>query len=179
MDLGPLEADLATMHDDLARIAGRKHSLGTEAVMALEQIIAEAGASRGSGEDALGFAFQDALYKILRDGAVTDMAGNTHFAVDQKAFQEHAAPVVKEVVGVVQTTVQSLLDELTGQVATGIADVAPATPVAGQPAEGGGAASPDPAPAGPKLKVDLGSLFAGLLQNIVTQAAQQAPKKKD
>lgn len=181
MDLGPLEADFVTLGEDLARIEGAHHSLGKAAVSALDQIIREGTKDGDPAESGLAGRFQAAMYAILRDSAVSDLDGNMNFAVDGPAVMQHAAPVMHEVVTVVQGQVQSLLDGLTVHMATGAAQLGAAA-----------TAAPEPTPAAPsaeapeddrptvRLKVDLTSLFAGFIQSAAAQALTQAatPKKK-
>ena len=158
-DLGPLEDDFVSLQADLTRIAEAPHTLGNAASAALDQIIAE-GKSIDPGSS-VGKAFQDALYVVMRESAGTDMHGNMGFNVDQRSIGIHGAPVFQEVVSVVQGQVQSFLDGLTTR-------ELPAVPLA----------VPDP-PDGDrptvKLKVDLMSLFAGMIQDAVTKATP--PKK--
>lgn len=170
LDLGPLEEDFATLQADLDRIAAIPHSLGNAASTALDQIIAEGRADTGRPDSAVGHAFQEALYRVMRESSVTDMHGNLGFNIDKRSIAVHGAPVFAEVVGVVQSQVQSFLDDLTQNVVA-----APPTTAAPTTA----APTPDaPAPTDAdrpqvKLKVDLMSLFAGLIQNATEQLAKK------
>lgn len=161
-DLGPLEDDFVALHQDLARIAAAPHTLGNAASSALDQIIAEGRSTESSPESAVGKAFQDALYVVMRESAVTDMHGNMGFNVDQRSIGVHGAPVYREVVSVVQEQVQSFIDGLTSNVVAAVPLVVPGQPEGDRPTV--------------KLKVDLMSLFAGMIQEAVTKAT---PPKKD
>ncbi len=161
VDLGPLEADFAVMYADLARIAEMPVSLGTAAAAALNEIINE-GVTEAASETALGRSFQKAIYGVMKESAATDMNGKMMFNIDKQSLAVHGVPVMLEAVTAVQGQVQSLLDGLNG-------------PGAPPPTVRKPGAKPDAArPA--KFKLDLMSLFGGVIQGLADQA-KKPPKK--
>ena len=165
IDLGPLEADFAILHTDLARIAEVPVGLGTAASAALTEILKSAKVADNESDGPLGRAFQTAVLAVMQESTSTDMHGNMSFNVDQQTLAVHGAPILRDVASAVQTGVQQLLDEFTTAVAA-------ASPPSAKEA------GPDAAPASPrpKLKLDLASLYGGLIKNVAEQAAK-APKK--
>lgn len=164
IDLGPLEADFATLNDDLARIAELPVSLGNAAAMALEEIIKS---GTGEGSEPVGtFArtLQDAIYGVMKESTATDMHGNMTFNVDQHALAVHGVPVMREVVTVVQDQVQAFMNGVGTTVAAAANE--PVPPV--QSADGKRPAV--------KFKLDLMSLFTGIVKD-VTDKASKPPKK--
>ena len=162
IDLGPLEADFATLHTDLTRIAEVPVGLGTAASAALTEILKSAKVAENESDGPLGRAFQAAVLAVMQESTSTDMHGNMSFNVDQQTLAVHGAPILRDVATVVQTGVQQLLDELTTAAA----------------AAGAKEAGPDAAPASPrpKLKLDLAALFGGLFKNVAGQATK--PRNK-
>lgn len=159
-EFGPLEADFLELAADLARIAAAPQGLGNAASVALDQIIEEGRKEAANPDSSVGKAFQEALYRVMRESAVTDMHGNMGFNIDQRSLGVHGAPVFQEVVSVVQGQVQTFLNDLTANVVAGAA--APGVPEEGdRPTV--------------TLKFDLMSMFAGMIQNAVTKATP--PKK--
>jgi hypothetical protein len=187
MDLGPIEADFAVLRDDLERIASANVSIATVEMDALTQILGDiAKVPEGApppDPDDVGSKFQKALLGVLKESAAADMHGNMAFDIDQKSLLTHGAPVLQEAISVVQQTVQNLLGDLTKSVVADLpkATVAVPTPPAPAPAKAE-APAPEPAPAKPpekqavKVKFDLTSMFAGLLQSAIQQA-KEPPKK--
>lgn len=164
VDLGPLEEDFAVLEADLARIAAMPVSLGNAATAALEEMIKTAAADQA--DSVFGRSFQTALYAVMKDSALTDMHGNMRFNVDQRTLAAHSAPVIRDVVTVVQGQVETFLNGLGSEVA---AAAAAAKPI---PKD----AAPASKPAAPKFKVDLLSLFSGLIESA---AKGGKPPKKD
>lgn len=165
LDLGPLEADFAALQDDLARISELPVSLGNAAAMALEEIIKS---GTGEGSEPVGtFArtLQDAIYGVMKESTATDMHGNMTFNVDQHALAVHGVPVMREVVTVVQDQVQAFMNGVNTTVAAASASE-PAAP----------AATPDGKRPAVKFKLDLMSLFTGLVKDVTDQATKP-PKK--
>lgn len=185
LDLGPIEADFALLREDLERIASANVSIATVEMDALTQILGDIakvpdGAPPPDPDD-VGSKFQKALLGVLKESAAADMHGNMAFDIDQKSLLTHGAPVLQEAISVVQQTVQNLLGDLTKSV---VSELPKATVPAPSPAPAPAPASAAPSPELPKppekqavkVKFDLTSMFAGLLQSAIQQA-KEPPKK--
>lgn len=160
-DLGPLEADFVTLNADLARIAEVPIGLGTAAAAALSEIFASATVVGDETDGALGRAFQSAIVGVIKESSSTDMHGNMSFNVDQRTLATHGAPMIRDVVAVVQDQVQTYLDGISPS----------AAPVAAPPVADGPAEAPKR-----RLKLDLASMFAGFIKGVADQA-NKPPKK--